>query len=130
MERGDAITLPFSLAPKSKKPKTACLLMDMTNTAPAVQLKDQGVLVQSDHEGSQVSERDEQIKRFEELINKKQYKEIAELGEKMTDEELLKRLCQVVTSLDQFKGLFEYLKQRKMVPVFSCAWRNGARQES
>ena len=63
-------------------------------------------------------ERDEQTKRFEELINKKQYKEIAELGKKMSDEELLKCLCQVVTSLDQFKGLYEYLKQRKMVPGF------------
>ena len=36
----------------------------------------------------------------------------------MNNEELLKCLCQVVTSLDQFKGLYEYLKQRKMVPGF------------
>ena len=42
---------------------------------------------------------DEQTKRFEELINKEQYKEIAELGKKMSDKELLKCLCQVVTSL-------------------------------
>ena len=115
--RGDAVTLPSSLVLKSK-PKPASLLVDTTNTAPAVQLKDQGILVQSDHEESQVSERDEQTKRFEELINKKQYKEIAELGEKMSDEELLKCLCQVVTSLDHFKGLYEYLKQRNMVPGF------------
>ena len=33
-------------------------------------------------------------------------------------EELLKCLCQVVTTLDQFKGLYGYLKQRKMVPDF------------
>ena len=69
-------------------------------------------------EESQVSGRDEQTKKFEELINKKQYKEIAELGKEMNDEELLKCLCQVVTSLDHFKGLYEYLKQRKMVPGF------------
>ena len=69
-------------------------------------------------EESQVSEKDEQTKKFEELINKKQYKEIAELGKKMSDEELLKCLCQVVTSLDHFKGLYEYLKQRNMVPGF------------
>ena len=69
-------------------------------------------------EESQVSEKDEQTKRFEELINKRQYKEIAELGKEMSDEELLKCLCQVVTSLDHFKGLYEYLKQRKMVPDF------------
>ena len=36
----------------------------------------------------------------------------------MSDKELLKCLCQVVTSLDHFKGLYEYLKQRKMVPGF------------
>ena len=63
-------------------------------------------------------ERDEQTKRFEELINKGQYKEIAKLGKEMNDEELLKCLCQVVTSLDQFKGLYEYLEQREMVPGF------------
>ena len=34
------------------------------------------------------------------------------------EEELLKCLCQVVTSLDHFKGLYEYLKQRNMVPGF------------
>ena len=62
--------------------------------------------------------RDEQTKRFEELINKEQYKEIAELGKEMSDEELLKCLCQVVTNLDHFKGLYGYLKQRKMVPGF------------
>ena len=92
--------------------------MDTTNTAPAVQLKDQGTLVQSVPEESQVSEKDEQIKRFEELINKEQYKEIAELGEKMSTRELLKCLCQVVTNLDHFEGLYEYLKQRDMVPDF------------
>ena len=36
----------------------------------------------------------------------------------MNDEELLKCLCQVVTTLDHFKGLYEYLKQRNMVPGF------------
>ena len=115
--RGDAVTLPSSpaLMPKSN---TTSLLVDTTNTAPAVQLKDQGILVQSVPEESQVSEKDEQTKRFEELINKKQYEEIAELGKGMSDKELLKCLCQVVTSLDHFKGLYEYLKQRKMVPGF------------
>ena len=52
------------------------------------------------------------------MINEKQYEEIAELGKRMNDEELLKCLCQVVTSLDHFKGLYEYLKQRNMVPGF------------
>ena len=115
--RGDPVTLPSSPVLKSK-PKPASLLVDTTNTAPAVQLKDQGILVQSVPEESQVSERDEQTKKFEELINKEQYKEIAELGEEMSDKELLKCLCQVVTNLDHFKGLYEYLKQRKMVPGF------------
>ena len=75
-------------------------------------------LVQHVPEESQVSERDEQIKKFEELINQKQYKEIAELGKGMSDNELLKCLCQVVTNLGQFKGLHACLKQRKMVPSF------------
>ena len=96
--RGDAVTLPPSPALKSK-PKPTSLLVDTTNTAPAVQLKDQGILVQSVPEENQVSEKDEQTKRFEGLINKKQYKEIAELGKDMSDEELLKCLCQVVIVL-------------------------------
>ena len=33
-------------------------------------------------------------------------------------EELLKCLCQVVNTLDHFKGLYEYLKQRMMVSGF------------
>ena len=33
-------------------------------------------------------------------------------------EELMKCLCQVVTTLDHFKGLYKYLKQRNMVPGF------------
>ena len=115
--RGDPVTLPSSLVPRSK-PKPASVLVDTTNSAPAVQLKDQDILVLSVPEESRVSERDEQTKKFEELISNKQYKEIAELGEKMSDKELLKCLCQVVTTLDHFKGLYEYLKKRKMVPDF------------
>ena len=115
--RGDAVTLLHSTC-SSPSLNQLSLLVDTTNTAPAVQLKDQGILVQSVPEESQVSERDEQTKKFEELINKKQYKEIAELGKGMSDEELLKCLCQVVTTLDQFKGLYGYLKQRNMVPGF------------
>ena len=85
LDVASAVTLPSSLAPKSKKPKPASILVDTTNTAPAVQLKDQGILVQSVPEESQVSEKDEQTKKFEELINKRQYKEIAELGKEMSD---------------------------------------------
>ena len=95
---GDIVTLPSSPA-----------LVPNSNTTS---------LVQRVPEESQVSERNEQTKRFEELISKKQYKEIVELGKEMSDKELLKCLCQVVTSLDHFKGLYEYLKQRKMVPGF------------
>ena len=117
--RGDVVTLPLSPVLKSKpKSKPASVLVDTTNIAPAVQLKDQDILVQSVPEESQVPERDEQTKKFGELISKEQYEEIAELGKGMSDEELLKCLCQVVTNLDHFKGLYEYLKQRKMVPSF------------
>ena len=112
------------------KRKPAPVLVDTTNTAPAVQLKDQDILVQSVPEESQVSERDEQTKKFEELISQGQYKEITELGKEMTDKELLKCLCQVVTRLEHFKGLFGYLKRRKMVPSFPCAREHGVCQGS
>ena len=98
--------------------QAASVLVDTTNTAPAVQLRDQGILVQSVPEESRVSGRDEQTKKFEELINKKQYKEIVKLGKEMSDKELLKCLCQVVTTLDHFKSLYGYLEQRNMVPDF------------
>ena len=75
-------------------------------------------LVQRVSEEGQVSERDEQTKKFEALISKKRYMEIAEFGKKMNNEELLKCLCQVVTSLAHFKGLYEYLKRRNLVPDF------------
>ena len=68
--RGDAVALPSSPVLKSKQAQITSLLVDTTNTAPAVQLKDQGILVQSVPEESQVSGRDEQTKKFEELINK------------------------------------------------------------
>ena len=117
--RGDTITFPSSSAPKSKsKPKPASVLVDTTNTALAVQLEDQGVLVKGVPEERQVSEKDEQTKRFEELISNKQYEEIAKLGDEMGDDELLKCLRQVVTNLDHFRGLYEYLWQRNMVPDF------------
>ena len=119
-----SIGLPLTCASSStpstltSKSKPVSVLVDATNTAPAVQLKDRGVLVQSVPEESQVSGRDEQTKKFEELINKKRYEEMAKLGEKMSDEELLKCLCQVVTSPDHFKGLYEYMEQRSMIPSF------------
>ncbi len=102
----------------SPSPKPASLLVDTTNIAPAVQLKHQDILVQSVPEESQAFEMDEQIRIFEELINKGQYKEIAELGNGMNDRELLKCLCQVVTDLDHFKGIYEYMKDRNMIPAF------------
>ena len=39
-------------------------------------------------------------------------------GIKTRKDAILKYLCPVVTTLDQFKGLYEYLKQRNMVPGF------------
>jgi len=43
---------------------------------------------------------------------------MAKLGNGMNDEELLKCLCQVVTSPDHFKGLYGYLERRNMVSGF------------
>ena len=115
--RDDTVPLPSLLVPEPK-PKPASLLVDATNTTPAVQLKGQVFWCRVSPKNVKSLRRDEQIKKFEELINNKQYKEIAELGKKMSDEELSKCLYQVVTSLDRFKGLYRYLKQRKMVPGF------------
>ena len=96
--RGEAVTLPFLSALKSK-PKLA-------------------FLVQSVPEGSQVPERDRQIEKFEMFINRKWYGEVAELGKKMSDGKLLKCLCQMVTTVEHFKGLYESLKRRNLVPDF------------
>ena len=58
------------------------------------------------------------FKKLKGFINKGQYDEVISLAEGMDKEEFLKYLCQVVTTLDQFEGLYGYLKQRKMVPSF------------
>ena len=44
-------------------------------------------------------------------INERQYDE-------MGNDEFLKHACSVVTTVEHFKGLFRYMKQRKMVPDF------------
>ena len=55
---------------------------------------------------------------FQELLEAEEYGAIIKIGESMKDDEFLKYICPVVTTLDQFKGLYEYMKQRKMVPKF------------
>ena len=117
-ERSDTIALPSSLVSPSPSLNQLPCWWTRPTAAPAVQLEDQGILVQGVPGESQVSGRDGRTKRFEELINKKRYEEIVELGKKMSGGELLKCLCQVVTNLDHFKGLFKYLKLREMVPDF------------
>ena len=57
----------------------------------------------------------EKLKRF---ISKGQYDEMIKLADGMDRNEFLKYVCLVVTALDQFKGLYGYLKQHKMVPGF------------
>ena len=58
------------------------------------------------------------LKKLEALINSGKYEEVIKLADEHDRDEFLKYLCQVVTTLDQFKGLYEYLKQREMVPDF------------
>ena len=55
---------------------------------------------------------------FQELLEAEKYGTIIKIGESMKGDEFLKYICPVVTTLDHFKGLYEYLKQRKMVPGF------------
>jgi len=52
------------------------------------------------------------------LIGSGDFGGVVKLVGEMSKEELLKCLCQVVTTIDHFKGLYVYLKQRKMVPGF------------
>ena len=58
------------------------------------------------------------LEKLKEFISKEQYDEVIKLADGMDKNEFLKYLCQVVTTLDQFKGLYGYLKQREMVPGF------------
>ena len=58
------------------------------------------------------------LEKLKEFISKEQYAEVIKLADGMGKNEFLKYLCQVVTTLDQFKGLYEYLEQRNMVSGF------------
>ena len=113
--------VPLTRASSSTlKPKTSALILsDTTNSAPAVQLKEQDITVESVPEASLISEIDTlTLEKLKEFISKGQYNEVIKLGEEMSKDKFLKHLCQVVTTLDQFKGLYEHLKQREMVPDF------------
>ena len=113
--------VPLTRASSSTlKPKTSALILsDTTNSAPAVQLKEQGILVESVPEENLIPEIDTlTLEKLKEFISKEQYDEVIKLADGMDKDKFLKYLCQVVTTLDQFKGLYEYLKQRDMVPGF------------
>ena len=58
------------------------------------------------------------LEKLKEFVSKEQYDEVIKLADGMDKNKFLRYLCQVVTTLDQFKGLYEYLKQHKMVPGF------------
>ena len=101
------------------KRNSALVLSDTSNSAPAVQLGDAGTVVPSVPEKSLVpGVEDAVLKKLEALINSGKYEEVIKFGDGMGREEFLKHLCQVVTTLDQFKGLYKYLKQRDMIPGF------------
>ena len=55
---------------------------------------------------------------FQELIKNKEYEEIVELGKSMTNEELVRQLFPVITTIEHYNGLKEFLKRRKMVSDF------------
>ena len=101
------------------KRNSALVLSDTSNSAPAVQLEGAGTVVPSVPEKSLVpGAEDAVLKKLEALINSGKYEEVTKLADGIGREEFLKHLCQAVTNLDQFKGLFRYLKQRGMVPGF------------
>ena len=113
--------VPLTRASSSKlKPKASALILsDTTNSAPAVQLKEQDILVESVPEENLLPEMDaltlEKLKGF---VGKRQYDEVAKLADGMDKDEFLRYLCQVVTTLELIKGLFGYLKQRDVVAGF------------
>ena len=101
--------VPLTRASSSTlKPKTSALILsDTTNSAPAVQLKEQGILVESVPEKNLIPEIDTlTLEKLKEFISKEQYDEVIKLADGMDKDEFLKYLCQVVTTLDQFKGLY------------------------
>lgn len=92
--------------------------MDTTNTAEAVQLG-LGTLKKTVPEAILVSGIDRTVfKQFGTLANSWEYEKVDKLADEMDKDKFLKYLCQVVTTLDQFKGFFGYLKKRDMVPNF------------
>ena len=118
--RGDAVTLPTSPALKSKsKPKPASLLVDTTNSAPVVQLKSAGTLVSgSPRAHITIQAKKQRYGLLNVLRDREQYGEVCRPGINTRRDAILKHLFPVMATLDQFKGIYEYLKQRKMVPSF------------
>ena len=55
---------------------------------------------------------------FQELIKNKDYEEIEKLGNRMTNEELVRQLFPVITTVEHYNGLKEFLKRRGMVSDF------------
>ena len=101
------------------KRRPAPLLVDTTNNVEPVQPKEHGIMVRDfSWRYPFIRTKWQGPEHFQELLKAKKYRAIIKIGEGMKDDEFLKCLCPVVTTLDHFKGLYEYLKQRKMVPDF------------
>ena len=56
--------------------------------------------------------------QFKTLIDKGKYIELASLGEGMKNDEFLKHLCPIMTTLNHYEGLVECLKNRGMLADF------------
>ena len=56
--------------------------------------------------------------QFAKLMEQEQYDVIVKLGESMEDGEFMGHLCSVMTELDHYTHLFEYLKKRGMLSTF------------
>ena len=55
---------------------------------------------------------------FQELIKNKEYAKIKERGSGMSDEDLSKQLFPVITTIEHYNGLKEFLESRGMVSDF------------
>ena len=109
-------SIAVTLKPKRKP---ASLSVDTTNNVEPVQPKGHGIVVRDfSWKYPFLQTKWQGPEDFQELLGAGKYGTIIKIGKSMKDDEFLMHLCPVITTLDHFKGLLEYLKQHKMVAGF------------
>ena len=120
--RGDAVTissLPTLVSNSKPKSRPNFPLVDMTSTVAAVQPGGRDALASDPQKAQSILRKERQIlSKFETLIDQRQYGIIIKRSETMSDGKIIRYICPVITTLNQFKGIYEHLKQRNMIPGF------------